>query len=360
VDLAIGLQERGIENFVASEGGLFVSHLKRGGVSHFTLPLSTKNPFKIWINSYRLGRLIREHKIQIVHGRSRAPAWSAWLACRRTGATFLTTYHAAYGARGLWYPFKKWYNKIMTKGQHIIAVSFYIGKHIASQYPKAASRVVVIHRGVDCQVFNPENVSAERIIKLAKRWHVAEETCPILMLPARPSRRKGHKDLLLALEKIKSLPFLCLVVGGDLQDEYLLQLQKMTKKKGLGGKVRFVGDCQDMAAAYMLADIVIHSTHYPEAFGRVVAEAQAMGRPVIATEVGGVPEIIQPGETGWLIPPQNPLRLAQTIEEALQLTPASREKLAKKARARILKNFNKETMIKETLALYTKSYGLSS
>lgn len=351
VDIAIELKKRGFKSYVASEGGRFLVNLNRERVVHFTLPLSTKNPLKIWMNSYRLSRLIKKHSIQIVHARSRAPAWSAWLACRRTKAIFLTTYHAAYKASGFWFLFKKWYNKIMTKGPFIIAVSDYIAFHIKSSYPKVFSKVKVIHRGVDCEIFNPEKVSAERMIHLAKTWNIVEEKSPVIMFPSRPSRRKGHKILLAALEEIKALNFMCLVVGGN-REVYIKKLEQEAEKRGLLGKIRFVGACQDMPAAYMLSDVVVHCAPHPEAFGRVVAEAQAMGRPVIGTRLGGVPEIIERGETGWLTEAGNSHELALALEKAIGLSPEQRHQMAQKSRQRILEFFDKNKMIEKTLGIY--------
>lgn len=300
-------------------------------------------------------KLIQREHITVVHARSRAPAWSAYFACRRLGIPYVTTYHAAYTAKGLAKPFKRWYNKILAKGDQVIAISRYIWDHLQTIYPDVAPHLNLIYRGVDVDVFNPEKVSAERMIKLGREWNLTDPSLPVIMLPARMARVKGHEVLLKALTYLDDLSFYCVIVGGADKPAFAKHLQRLAKRYNLNKHLVFAGDCADMPAAYMLADVVVHPPIRPEAFGRVVAEAQAMGRPVVATTGGATAEVIEENKTGWLVPPQDAVSLARMIRQALNLTPEERQELAAHARERVVHSFNKKNLIEETVAVYHKA-----
>jgi glycosyltransferase involved in cell wall biosynthesis len=349
VDIAAAIQRAGGIAIVASEGGPMVHELDRSRAKHIKLPLARKNPFTIWRNASRLARVIRQNKVDIVHARSRAPAWSALWASRRTGARFMTTYHDTYSAGSAW---KRRYNSVMAKGQRVIAISEFIADHLRDLYGLGAGVLRVIPRGVDLTRFDPARVHAERKIKLTHDWNLPDDR-PIILMPARLSRKKGHKVLIEALAKLKRTDLCCLMVGDDgRQTSYRASLLELIHECQLDGVVRLLPQTTDMPAAYSLAAVVVAPSIKPEGFGRVPVEAQAMGRPVIASDVGGFRETIVNGLTGLLVPPGDAGRLAVALGSALDLGTEDRDALAAEAIANIQSKFTREHMCAATLEVY--------
>ena len=349
IDVAVALAEAGGTSLVVSQGGPMEYELQRAGIAHLTLPLASKNPLVMYRNVGRLVRLIQAHDVDIVHARSRAPAWSAAAAVKRTGRHFVTTFHGAYTARGL---LKRRYNGIMVKGERVIANSEFIARHIRETYKVDPARVRLIRRGVDLERFHPERASAERVIQLANRWRLPDGV-PVVMLPGRLTRWKGHALLIEALTRLRDLELLGVIVGSDRgRGAYRAELERRIARHGLASRVFLPGHCDDMPAAYMLADVVVSASIYPEAFGRVISEAQAMGCPVVASDHGGAREQVLGNRTAFLFPPGDAAVLADKIREALALDAPAREHLAAEARAHIEANFDKKHMCAATLALY--------
>src|SRR6266404_1288065 len=240
----------------------------------------------------------------------------------------------------------------MARGERVIAISHFVAEHAAAVYGLPPERLRVIHRGVDLARFDPQRVSAERLIQLAKRWRLPDDR-PIVMLPGRLTRWKGQLDLVAAVAALGRRDLLCLLVGSDEgRPAYRRELERTIDVRGLGEVFQLVEDCDDMPAALMLADVVVSASNRPEGFGRVIVEAQAMGRPVVATDHGGARETILPGDTGWLVPPGDPRALAAAISEALGLTPDERAVLAERAIAHARAHFDTGRMCAETLAVY--------
>jgi glycosyltransferase involved in cell wall biosynthesis len=351
VDVAVALARAGWTALVASSGGPMVHELERAGARHVALPLDSKNPLVMRANVGRLVRLVQQHGVQIVHARSRAPAWSARAAARQAGAHFVTTFHGTYGHAN---PLKRRYNSIMLQGERVIANSAFIAEHIRAIYDCDGAKLVTIPRGIDVQRFDPARVSAERMIQLAQQWRLPDGL-PVVLLPGRLTRWKGQPVLIEALARLQRNDFVALLVGDDQgRHGYRDELLETIQRRGLGAVVRLVGECRDMPAAYMLADVVVSASTDPEAFGRVAAEAQAMGRPVIASDHGGARETVRAGETGWLVPPGDAGALAGALAEALALDAATRAAVAKVARAHILANFTVERMCEATLGVYAE------
>lgn len=350
IDVAAAIVAAGGKAIVVSSGGPMVRELERAGALHVTRPVNSKNPLVMQRNVARLIRLIDEHDVDIVHARSRAPAWSAWRATRRKGVAFVTTFHGTYAHSS---PLKRWYNAVMLKGDRVIAISHFIADHIREAYKlDNPARVRVIHRGVDLDLFSPERVTHERLIALAEHWRVTEGM-PVVMLPGRLTAWKGQRLLIEALGRLGRTDIRCLLVGSDQgRHAYRRSLQKLIEHLGLTGVVQIADHCRDMPAAYMLADVVVSASTDPEAFGRVAAEAQAMGRPVVASDHGAARETVVSGKTGLLFTPGDAEALALAIAETLALDSGAREALAAKAMAHIRANFTKEKMCAETLALY--------
>jgi glycosyltransferase involved in cell wall biosynthesis len=347
VEMAQALVAAGWTAVVASSGGPLAREVERAGARHVTLPLASKNPLVMRANIGRLVDLIGRLTIDIVHARSRAPAWSALWAARRTGRHFVTTFHNAYGTGSRW---KHTYNSVMAKGERVIAISDFVGAHAAQVYGVTSDRLRVVPRGVDFVRFTPDHIGAERLVSLSRQWQLPDGA-PVVMLPGRLTRWKGQLVLIEALARLGRSDLRCLFVGsGD--ERYRRELEAHAAKLGLGAAVQIVDECRDMPAAYMLADVVVSASTSPEGFGRVIVEAQAMGRPVVATNHGGARETVVPGSTGWLVPPGDAGALAQAVNEALTLGPG--ERLAQAARAidHVRRHFDTATMAARTLDVY--------
>jgi glycosyltransferase involved in cell wall biosynthesis len=351
VDMAAALTKTGGTAIIASEGGPLEYELKRIGAIHVRLPMASKNPIVMARNIARLKKLILSENVDIVHARSRAPAWSAYYAAKATGRHFITTFHAPYNfSNGL----KRRYNAIMTRGERVIAISEFIAGHIEQYYKVEPTRVRVVQRGVDLRHFDPDQVSAERVIKLATDWRLPDGV-PLVLLPGRLTRWKGQSILLDALTELRDLDFCCVLVGSDQgRTSYRQELERQIMANGLAGKAFIFDNCSDMAAAYMLSDVVVSASTDPEGFGRVVSEGQAMGRPVVASDHGGAREQLIPGTTGFLFENGDPSSLASALRKALSLNSEERFKLSKLAITRVRTLFSKERMCNGTLGLYNE------
>jgi glycosyltransferase involved in cell wall biosynthesis len=349
IDLAGALVAAGWTAYVASAGGPMEALLARVGAHHLRLPLTAKNPLVIARNAAALMRLIRRHRVDIVHARSRAPAWSAWAAARRTGRHFVTTFHNAYDTREL--PLKWHYNSVMAKGERVIAISHFVGEYAAAMYGVGGDRLRVISRGVDLALFDPARVRGDRVAALAEAWRVPEEA-RVVMLPGRLTRWKGGLDLIEAVARLRRRDICVLLVGAEQRPGFRRELEAAIERSGLVGLFRIVEDCRDMPAAYALSDVVVSASTDPEGFGRVIVEAQAMGRPVVATDHGGARETVEPDATGWLVPPGDPAALTEAIGAALALDPAARAAYAKRARGHVAASYTRELMCARTIEVY--------
>lgn len=349
VEVAGCITKHGWRSLVASNGGERVYQLKRAGAEHFELPLHSKNPLTMYANISRLARLIKAENIDLVHVRSRAPAWSVYFACKRTGAGYVTTFHGTYGAKG---GLKRIYNSVMAKGERVIAISGFIAGHLKQLYGAAGSKIRIIHRGVDIETFDRNKVSAERVVKLSQDWRL-EDGFPVVMLPGRLTRWKGQSVFIEAIAELGRDDIRCVLVGSDQgRKGYRKELERLIERNGLNSVVRIVDHCNDMPAAYMLADVVVSASTDPEAFGRIVTEAQALGRPVVAPDHGGARETIIPGKTGWLVAPGDKAALADALRTALGLSEAERHELAERSVASVREDFSKDAMCAKTLAVY--------
>jgi glycosyltransferase involved in cell wall biosynthesis len=356
IDVAAAIMQAGGRAIVASSGGPMARELDRWGATHVTLPLARKNPLTIRRNVGRLADLIVESKVSLVHARSRAPAWSAHWAARETGIPFMTTFHAPYNAQNR---LKRLYNSVMARGDRVIAISDFVARHITGTYGTDPARIRTIHRGIDLEAFNPARVTAERMMKLARRWAVPDGVS-IVMLPGRLTRWKGAQVLLRALERLGRRDVCCLLVGADQgRDRYKDEIMAEIRARGLEGVVRLTGNCDDMPSAYMLADVVVSASIEPEAFGRVIVEAQAMGRPTIVSDIGAVDETVGRGRTAWVVPPGDADALSAAIGQALALDTDEREALGAAAMDHVRERFDRRTMVARTIEVYRELLGAS-
>jgi glycosyltransferase involved in cell wall biosynthesis len=362
IEIAQALSRAGASALVATEGGRMADEVGKAGGEIVTLPVASKSPFTILANIGRLTKLIRDRKVDLVHARSRAPAWSALIAARRTGKPFVTTYHGAYGEVG---PFKAAYNSVMAKGDRVIANSRYTASVIEARDARAKDRIRVIYRGVDKSVFDPDAVDARAVDALRAAWGVPPGT-KIVLHAARLTSIKGQRDLIAAAALANAegaLRDAVVILAGDApgRDAYREELLGLIVRHGLSDKVRLVGHCSEMPAAYLASQVAVTTSTVPETFGRTSAEAQAMGCPVIVPDLGALPEtIVAPGQggfTGWLFPPRDIASLASRIGQALGLSAAERSAIGARARDHVAANFTLAQMQGATLAVYDELLG---
>lgn len=351
IDVAAELGRAGAQAIVVSHGGSRIHELTRVGADHIDMPVHSKNPMVMMRNVFRLRALIRQYGVDIVHARSRAPAWSCLQACKDTDARFMTTCHAPYNISG---SSKRFYNSSVARGERVIAISNYVAEYLRRNYTIDPRKIRLIHRGIALERFHPTAVTPERLIKISREWRLPDGA-PIVMMPGRLTRWKGHHVLIDAMARLDRPDVFCVLIGSDQgRVEYRRELEAAIAERGLSGRVRIVDHCNDMPAAYMLATVVVSASTDPEGFGRVPVEAQAMGRACIATDHGGAQETILRGETGWLVPPGDPIALSKAIHEALSLNANQRAILATRAMAHVAQNFTREKMAGATLDVYAE------
>ncbi len=355
VDTAKALVRAGWVAYVASAGGPMVRELERAGVKHITLPLASKNPLVMWRNTGKLAELIGSLPVDLVHVRSRAPAWSARAAARRCFVPFVTTFHNPYKAHN-W--FRRLWAGPMAKADHVVAISDFVAEHAHRRFGVPRSLLTTIPRGTDLVWFDPARVYPDRVAQLAQQWRLVDGL-PVILLPGRLTRWKGQGVLLRALSLLAGKrgrqDFIAVLVGDHQgREAYQAELEKLIAQLDLKSCVRLPGGAKDMPAAYMLADVVVSASIEPEGFGRIAVEAQAMGKPVIATDHGGARETVLPGETGWLVPPGDAGALAGALDEALNLSAARRLEIAARARRHVQARFTVDGMTDGYIKVYTE------
>jgi len=355
LEVTEAIVEAGGRALLASKGGRLEPEFTRLGGELFRMDAKSRNPVILKLNEGKLRQIIREQKVDLVHARSRAPAWSAWAAAKAEGVPFVTTYHGAYsGTSGL----KRAYNSVMAKGDLVIANSRWIAAHIAEVHGVDPARIITIPRGVDLDAFDPDAVSPARVDALRKAWGLEGDTRLVLLLPGRLTSWKGQG---LALEALGLLApeeraGLMLILAGDAQgrDSYVSDLEHQITRLGLTGHARIVPHVTDMPAAYLAAGLVLAPSTRPEAFGRVAAEASAMARPVIVADHGGARETVVEYETGTRAEPGSAPALAGAIRAMLSVGPASRASMGRQGRAHIIRHFSKRGLQAATLSVYKR------
>jgi glycosyltransferase involved in cell wall biosynthesis len=366
VEIAEALSRAGAQALVATQGGRLATALTGAGGEIVSLPLASKNPFTIAANAGRLARVVVERKVDLLHARSRAPAWSALLAARRAGRPFVTTYHGSYSSPG---PFKTFYNSVMARGDLVVANSKYTADLIVARHRILRERIRVIYRGVDLAKFAPEAVSHERLARLRAAWGVKDGQAVVLQA-ARLTSWKGQSLVIEAAHRLQQsgkLGDAVFVLAGDAQgrEGYRQELERLIAKFGLEGWVKLPGHCDDMAAAFALARVTVIASTSAETFGRTSIEAQAMGCPVIVSDLGAAPETILPAAsdaqnfTGWIVPCHDSAAVAAKVAEALALAPEARAALGARARRHTAAKFTLAEMQRATLAVYDELLGTS-
>lgn len=358
IEVAEAITFAGGVALVACEGGRLANDLEAVGGELIPFPAATKNPAKLIANASRLASIIRTRGVHLVHARSRAPAWSAFLAARRTKLPFVTTYHGIYNQKSA---LKAWYNGVMARGDMVIANSHYTAGVVTARHNVTSERLTVIQRGVDLAKFSPEAVSGDRLTALRTAWGVAPDA-RLVVQAARQTRWKGQHVLIGAAARLKDIAGLedvVFILAGDDQgrNAYTQELTKRIEALGLTGRVKLTGHCSDVPAAFLAATVGVVPSIEAEAFGRASAEAQAMGCPVIVSDLGALPETLgskQDGScpTGWTFELGNEAALASRIEAALRLSKDVVEEMRMTARAHVAANFSKTVLQSKTLLVY--------
>ena len=350
VEVAKELVNSNFKSLVVSSGGYKENEILRNKSISEKLPVHSKNIFTIFRNKKKLIDLAIKYNIHLIHARSRAPAWSAYLAAKELNLPFVTTFHGTYGTENF---FKKKYNSIMLKGNAIIAISKFIKQHIQGEYGMSKN-IYVIPRGVNTNIFSPKKVSSVRLINAAKKIGI-DGNDQIILLPGRMTNWKGHKLAIQAISRLKVKNFK-LVFIGDLQGrvKYRNELINLATTFNIANKVIFLNHTRDLPSYLMLSDLVLSCSVKPEAFGRTVLEAQAMGKPVIAFNHGGSVELVNDNENGILCKVSDINDLAINIEKVLQWSIYKRKVLSKKSISNVNKKYLTKFMCKKTLNLYIK------
>ncbi len=365
IEIADAIVQAGGRAIVLSEGGRLVQKLRETGGEIRFFAAASKNPFRIIWNARKIARLIARENVDLVHARSRAPAWSAFLAARHMKIPFVTTYHGAYSEKG---KLKKFYNSVMARADVVIANSRYTADLIQGRYNTPEDRIEVIYRGVEGGVFDPGNIDPKRVAELRSQWGVkAGER--VVLHPARLSGWKGQRIVVTAARLLRRqgrLRNAVVILAGAAQGRsaYVASLQQAIDDAGLEDVVRLVGHVDDIPAALLASHVAIVASTEPEAFGRTATEAQVMGTPVIATNIGAPPEtVLAPPKvsantmTGWLVPPAEPSRLADAIAAALAISPEDRKRMGARARTHVLQAFSLKAMKHNTLRVYDRLLG---
>lgn len=364
LDLSRYLVSRGHEVWVCSSGGPLVAALEQTGAKHIQLPVNSKNPLIAWINSRRLIRLQKDHAFDVIHVRSRAPAWSVFWARKQLKIPVFSSFHGQYGHQN---SLKRFYNSVMLKTDVCIAVSDFIKTHIQDCYPAYPCDLKLVRRGIDLETFAYHDSLLEKMKALKAQWKILDNQ-KLIILPGRLTRLKGHQVFLEALSLLKGHAIAgispdnlrCLIVGDEPgKDDYRKQLEEYIVAEKLSDFVAFTGNCYDMPAMYALADIVISASTKPEAFGRTACEAQAMGCLVIATKHGGSLETIAPAMRQFMCEQGNSKAMADAIKKALEMlapeNDAHRQVITQEAKNYIREQFSLERMCRETEQLYLEN-----
>ena len=357
-DIAHYLAEKDCASYIATSGGGLLKYVKKNKVGIFRLPVHSKNPVLIILNAIILSILILFNNINIVHARSRAPAWSSYLACLITRRKFVTTFHGTYNFKN---NVKKFYNSIMLRSKLTIAGSNFIFNHISenySEYLNKKKKLRVIFRGINIDFYNQKNISILKQEKMKKDWQLLPNKFTIL-LPGRLTYWKGQEKLIEALniliEDYNIDNFQAIILGSDQgRKVYKKKLIDLVQRYRLSQKVKFIDHCKEMPLAYSLADLVVSTSVEPEAFGRVSVEAQAMGKPIVASNLGGSKETILKGKSGYLYKHDDARQLAKTLHTVIELDQDSLNSMGNEGRKNVTKKFDVEAMCDSTLREYKK------
>ena len=357
-DLAHYLPENNCLSYIVTSGGELLKFIDQKKVKLIKLPVHSKNPILMLLNSIALIFIILFYNISIVHARSRAPAWSCLLATKITRRKFVTTFHGTYNFKN---SIKKFYNSVMVRSNLVIAGSNFIFSHIKDNYSKYLNfkkKFLVIFRGINVDYFDPSATLGTEENDLLSKWGMTRDKKLVLM-PGRLTTWKGHEIFIEALNFVnKELgyqPFYAVILGSDQgRDIYTKKLKRLCEQYRLTSQLKFIDHCKNMPLAYKISDLVVSASTEPEAFGRVAIEAQSMEKPIIASDIGGSNETIINNVTGFLFESNNPASLGKKLIEALNLDESRLKSIGVEGRKNIIKKFNVEKMCFSTYSEYKK------
>ena len=357
-DLAHYLHEQDCKSYIVTSGGELIKYIDKKKVKLIKLPVQSKNPLIILINSIALTLLILFLNISIVHARSRAPAWSCYIATKITRRKFVTTFHGTYNFKN---SIKKFYNSIMVKSDVLIAGSNFIFSHISENYQKflnSKKKFLVIFRGINTEYFDSDTVKTKDIVKLKATWKI-EDNKKIILLPGRLTAWKGQEMFIEAINLFKQsnpeLDFVAVILGDDQgRTVFRKKLERLVEQFNLTQNIKFVDNCNVMPVAYYISDVIVSSSIEPEAFGRVSVEAQAMKKPIIASNIGGSKETVIDNKTGLLFESGNPKSLCDKLNEIIKLDTLTLDLMGREGRKNVINRFNIEKMCLNTYSEYKK------
>ena len=357
-DIAHYLPEKNCKSYIITSGGPLIKYIKKEKVKIFILPVQSKNPALMIFNSFVITLIVLIYNINIVHARSRAPAWSCYWSCFFTRRKFVTTFHGTYNYSN---SYKKFYNSIMVKSNLIIGGSNFIFEHINanySEYLDPKNKLMVIFRGINLEYYNPDNISENKINKLKKLWKVRDDRVKIL-LPGRLTNWKGQEKFIEALniliEDYNTDNFQAFILGSDQgRNVYSKKLRDLVQRYNLNQKIFFIEHCNEMPTAYSIVDIVVSSSIEPEAFGRIAVEAQAMRKPIVASNLGGSKETILDKKSGYLYNFNDPRELAKTLNSIMHLEKDTLNLIGNEGRKNVTRKFDVEKMCQTTFTEYKK------
>jgi glycosyltransferase involved in cell wall biosynthesis len=357
-DIAHYLPENGCKSFIVTSGGELTKFINKEKVKLIKLPVQSKNPLVIILNTLALIFIIIFNNISIVHARSRAPAWSCLFATKITRRKFVTTFHGTYNFNN---KIKKFYNSVMVKSNLIIAGSNFIFSHIKnnySDYLDIKNKLLVIFRGINVDYFDPTTKTEIEEKKLLKNWGIIENK-KIILLPGRLTSWKGQELFLEAINMVNIQlgyeAFYAVILGSDQgRDLFKKKLIRLSEQYRMTKQVKFIDHCKDMALAYKVSDIIISASIEPEAFGRVAVEAQAMEKVIIASDIGGSNETVIDEKTGYLFEAGNANSLSKKILKVLNLDDTTIKTIGTEGRKNIINKFNVEKMCFSTYSEYKK------
>ncbi len=357
-DIAHYLPENGCESFIVTSGGELTKFVDKKKVKLIKLPVHSKNPLLILINTILLIGIILFFKITIVHARSRAPAWSCLFATKLTNRKFVTTFHGTYNFSG---KLKKFYNSVMVRSDLIIAGSNFIFSHIKENYSEfltSHKKFLVIFRGINVDYFDSSTKLGSDEKNLLQKWNINDEK-KIILMPGRLTSWKGQELFIEAINLVKIElgyeAFHAVILGNDQgRDLYKKKLIRLTEQYRLTSQIKFIEHCEDMALAYKVSDIIVSASIEPEAFGRVAVEAQSMEKLIIASNIGGSNETINDEKTGFLFKSGDAESLCKKIIHALTMDETSIKLMGKEGRSNIIKKFNVEKMCFSTYSEYKR------
>ena len=359
-DLAHYLTENNCTSYIVTSGGELLKFVNKKKVKLIRLPVHSKNPILIFINSIILIFIILFNNISIVHARSRAPAWSCYLATKITKRKFVTTFHGTYNFTNF---LKKFYNSIMVRSDLIIAGSNHIFSHINLNYSKYLSKkkkFLVIFRGINIDYFDPSTTLDVEENKLLSNWGI-DRNKKIILMPGRLTTWKGQEIFIEALDlvnkKLGYEAFYAVILGANQgRDVFAKKLKRLAEQYRLNNQLKFINHCKDMPLAYKISSMVISASIEPEAFGRVSVEAQAMEKPIIASNIGGSNETIINNKTGFLFESGNAESLSKKILEVLNLDESKLKSIGIEGRKNAINKFNVEKMCFSTYSEYKKLF----